>query len=45
MKQINVLGLISIDTLQFENYTSYLGGGAFATAWIASLWSVQAKLL
>ncbi|HUM84986.1 MAG TPA: carbohydrate kinase family protein [Lachnospiraceae bacterium] len=44
MKQINVLGLISIDTLQFENYTSYLGGGAFATAWIASLWSVQAKL-
>lgn len=44
MKQINVLGLISIDTLEFENSTSYLGGGALATAWIASLWDVHANL-
>lgn len=44
MKQINVLGLVSLDTLQFENGKSYLGGGAFATAWIASLWGVHANL-
>lgn len=41
---LNVLGLISIDTLTFEGYKSYLGGGALSTAWIASLWQIPTTL-
>lgn len=42
--RLNVLGLVSVDTLAFEEYTSYLGGGALATAWIASLWEIPTTL-
>lgn len=42
--RLNVLGLVSVDTLVFDNYTSYLGGGALSTAWIASLWEVPTTL-
>ena len=42
--QLNVLGLVSIDTLIFDGNTSYLGGGALATAWTASLWEVPTVL-
>lgn len=41
---LNVFGLVSVDTLEFDNYTSYLGGGALSTAWVASLWGVQSTL-
>lgn len=41
---VNVFGLVSVDILEFQNHTSYLGGGALATAWIASLWEVPSNL-
>lgn len=41
---LNVLGLVSIDVLEFDEYASYLGGGALSTAWVASLWEVHSTL-
>lgn len=42
--QLSVLGLVSIDTLNFEGGQSYVGGGGLATAWVASLWGVNTTL-
>lgn len=42
--RLNVFGLVSIDTLEFDNRSSYVGGGALATAWVASLWKVPSTL-
>ncbi len=42
--KLHVLGLVSIDTLEFDGSTSYLGGGALSTAWVASLWGVPSTL-
>lgn len=38
---LDVLGLVSIDTLDFLNGKSYVGGGGLSTAWISSLWNVN----
>lgn len=42
--QLSVLGLVSIDTLIFEDGQSYVGGGGLATAWVASLWGANTIL-
>lgn len=42
--RLNVFGLVSIDTIEFNNGLSYIGGGALATAWVASLWKVPSTL-
>jgi len=41
---LDVLGLVSIDTLAFYDNNSYVGGGGLATAWIASLWDLSTTL-
>lgn len=41
---LDILGLVSIDTLEFFDRKSYVGGGGLATAWIASLWNVDTTL-
>lgn len=42
--KLNVFGLVSIDTINFQDGISYIGGGALATAWLASLWKVPTVL-
>lgn len=39
--QLDVLGLLSIDTLRFLDGNDYLGGGGLSTAWISSLWNTK----
>lgn len=41
---LDILGLVSIDTLDFLDGKSYVGGGGLATAWISSLWNVDTTL-
>lgn len=44
MKKINVIGLVSLDKTYFDEKKTYLGGGAFATAWITSLFNINTDL-
>lgn len=41
---LSVMGLVSIDELDFLDGKKYVGGGGLATAWISSLWSVSTTL-
>lgn len=41
---LDVLELVSIDTLNFLDRKSYVGGGGLATAWISSLWDIDTTL-
>ena len=41
---LDILGLVSIDTLDFLDGKSYVGGGGLATAWISALWDVDTTL-
>lgn len=41
---LNVLGLVSIDTLGFYNNKHYVGGGGLATAWASALWGIDSYL-
>lgn len=41
---LDILGLVSIDTLDFLDRKSYVGGGGLATAWTSSMWNVDTTL-
>lgn len=41
---LDILGLVSIDTLDFLDGKRYVGGGGLATAWISSMWNIDTTL-
>lgn len=41
---LDILGLVSIDTLDFLGGKRYVGGGGLASAWVSSMWNVETTL-